>query len=398
MNTKLNKTILCTLVFLCVSAFSSCKEKPDDPPKDTTLQISLSETSVIPNDGLSQFLRIETNSDKEWTINLFPDNSWVSVNRKTGTGSGSVIVTAQSNTQDGKRFATITVAIGELERSVELSQEAAVSVVYEVPFRLELPMVRDSSWYIQHDVGMYALEYDTAQRHAMWVAFVLNKELLATSGSERQNFTFDPKIPRTLQPHEVDYYGEIVIPRYWSTYRYERGHTIASADRRHSQAANDATNYMSNISPHLPEFHNTTGGTGSGGGVWMRLESLVRQWANSCDTLYIVKGGSIISGAPGTEIVEVLYNINRTVVPRYYYMALVQRRGDTFDGIAFWLRQEKGMERRAIARTDVITIRELEQKTGINFFHNLKYALPANPNLEEQVETSQPNWAWWSSL
>ena len=367
----------------------SCREKE----KKVNLEISLREV-VISSAGGSTFLRIETDDDNVWSVTIEQTGNWVTVNPTTGTGSRSAAVVIDRNSGGTERSATIIVTVDKTKRTVVLFQDADVG--QNIPLRLELPLVKDTTWYIQHDIGLFALEYDTAQRHPIWVAYVLNRTLL-TGSIDRQSFTFDPKIPRELQPHEV-IGGVITIPRYWSTYGYERGHIMASADRPFSQEANDQTNFMSNISPHLPEFHNTTGGTGSGGGVWYRLEALVREWAKNCDTLYVVKGGAIVPGAPGTEIVEVLTTLNRTVVPRYYFKALVARRGNDFEGIAFWLEQKKGMARRAVVRTDVITIRELEQKTGINFFHNLKYALPSNPNLEEQVETKTPNWSWWPPL
>jgi len=401
------KITFCFFVLFFVSMTCSCREKE----KEANLEISLRE-SVISNVGGSTFLRVETDDDNVWSVTIEQTDNWVTVNPTTGTGSRSAVVVVSRNPSGTERSATIAVAVGKTKKSVGLLQEpyvpdtSNIPEVREVPFRLELPLVRDTTWYIQHNVEHngstivnFALEYDTAQRHAIWVAYILNAALL--NGSiDRNNFTFDPKIPIAFQPHEINNHGDTVIPRYWtmSDNTYERGHLLASADRPFSQAANDQTNYLSNISPHLREFHNNQGGTGSGSGVWLRLEGLVRTWALNCDTLYVVKGGSIIPGAPGTEIVEILTGINNTVVPRYYFKALVARRGNDFEGIAFWLEQEKGMARRPVARTDVITIRELEQKTGINFFHNLKYALPDNPNLEEQVETRTPNWSWWSSL
>jgi len=244
------------------------------------------------------------------------------------------------------------------------------------------------------------LEYDTAQRHAFWVAYILTTELL--SGSiDRGSFTWDPQIPIELQPHEIRN-GVQSIPRYWTLYGYERGHIMASADRRFSQEANDQSNFFSNISPHLPEFHNSHGGTGSGDGVWLRLENQIRTWArrSDIDTLYVVKGGSILPGAPGTEIKETLYRLNNTVVPRWHFKAIVQRRGDSFYGIAFWLEQYRGMARRPARRTDAITIRELEQLTGINFFPNLRIYGESigQPGLEDTVEDTPINWSRWPGI
>ena len=277
--------------------------------------------------------------------------------------------------------------------------------VLGVPFRLELPLVRDTTWFIQHradGIVNFSLEYDTAQRHAFWIAYVLTSELLTINTERQNNFTFDPKIPREFQPHAIGTSGQIVIPSFWRDYGYERGHIMASRDRRFSQVANSQSNFMSNISPHLPEFHNSHGGTGSGDGVWLRLEHRVRYWAEmpGVDTLYVVKGGAIVPGAPGTNIVEVLYSINRVVVPQHYFKAIVKRMGNSFYGIAFWLEQYRGMARRPARRTDAITIRELEYWTGIDFFPNLRIygEQIGQPDLEDAVENTPINWSRWPGI
>jgi len=307
------------------------------------------------------------------------------------------------------RFRVPTEATGNFRiDDIELNRRRSVlggCPVPGVPFRLELPLVRDTTWFIQHSVDgivNFSLEYDTAQRHAFWIAYVLTSELLTINTERQNNFTFDPKIPREFQPHAIGTSGQIVIPSFWRDYGYERGHIMASRDRRFSQVANSQSNFMSNISPHLPEFHNSHGGTGSGDGVWLRLEHRVRYWAEmpGVDTLYVVKGGAIVPGAPGTNIVEVLYSINRVVVPQHYFKAIVKRMGNSFYGIAFWLEQYRGMARRPARRTDAITIRELEYWTGIDFFPNLRIygEQIGQPDLEDAVENTPINWSRWPGI
>ena len=358
------------------------------------------------NYGQTQALQVRTNL--AWTAEITEGVGYAELSTTSGIGNQTINVTFDPNSGGMPRRANLRVAVKSQE--TDLTQEINLTLIqgqaygnFEryVPFRIELPLVRDTTWFIQHNVGSivnFALEYDTGQRHPFWVAYQLTTAHFGTI--DRQSFTFDPKIPRELQPHEV-IGGEIRIPRYWSTYRYERGHILASADRTFSQAANDQTNFMSNISPHLPEFHNQSGGTGSGQGIWLRLEHQVRSWARmqNIDTLYVVKGGSIVPGAPGTQIAETLHGLNRTVVPRYYFKALVQRRGDSFYGIGFWLRQERGMARRAPTRADARTIRELEHLTGIDFFPNLRIVGEqlGQPNLENDVETTI-NWSRWPGI
>jgi endonuclease G len=376
LNTALHKTILYTLVFFCLAGFSSCKDKKDEGK--VSLEITLSRTDIT-FEQTRLTLTIKTDPPNQaWTAVIEQDGNWSTIDPPSGTKSFAEVVVSENRT-DVPRTASVIVIVGKTERSVELSQGARK--VQEVPFRIELPLVKDSFWFIQHQY--YALEYDTGMRHSVWVAFTFDETTRVNNPnvSRQDNFMFDPKIPSSLQPQDEG--GQF---RFDSRTGYERGHLVASGDRVFNQAANDETFYISNISPHLPEFHGAAG-------VWYNLEFRVQDWAKLCDTLYVVKGGAIYN-----EIVEVLDILNRTVVPKYYYMALVQRRRNEFEGIAFWVEQRKGLAEGQPTRKHVITIRELEQKTGINFFHNLKYVLPGNPNLEEQVETSAPNWSRWTGL
>jgi len=409
MNAVQNKTIFGIILLALLGVATSCgSEETTNLDIGFRLDNTLVEAIVVSAEPSSSFLWIGADDGNTWTVTTNDD--WLSISPAYGTGQLSIIVRYSENTTGENRTGTVTVSVGSTSKSVQLIQRIKGYAVGNpdgyVPFRLELPLVRDSAWFIQHDVNThtgslvnFALEFDTAQRHAVWVAYQLSRGHL--SGSiDRDFFTFDPRIPIDFQPHEVRG-GVQTIPRFWTLYRYERGHIMASADRRSCQIANDQSNFMSNISPHLQEFHNTTGGTGSGQGVWLRLEHLVRDWARmqGVDTLYVVKGGSIIPGVPGTEIKEVLYRINNTVVPRWHFKAIVQRRGDSFDGVAFWLEQYRGMARRPARRTDAITIRELEHLTGINFFPNLSIlgAEIGRPGLEDSVET-MINWSAWPGI
>ena len=402
-----HKTIV-SITLIGLLALTSCNgDEPGAAPLEIGFQLdgAIVEAVVVSGYNSQTFLWIGADADSEWTVAT--DADWLSVMPASGTGQMSVVVSVTENPTDENRAGTITVSVGAVSESAQIIQRIKGYVVGNpdgyVPFRLELPLVRDSSWFILHDVGgvvNFSLEFDTGQRHAIWVAYQLTREHL-TGRIDRDFFAFDPRIPIDYQAHEVRS-GVQTIPRFWTLYGYERGHIMASADRTNCQIANDQSNFMSNISPHLPEFHNTHGGTGSGRGVWLSLEHLVRDWARQqgVDALYVVKGGSIIPGAPGTQIAEVLHSINRTVVPRWHFKAIVQRRGDSYDGIGFWLQQYRGMARRAPTRADARTIRQIEQLTGINFFPNLSIIGDelGRPDLEESVETMPINWARWPGI
>jgi len=238
--------------------------------------------------------------------------------------------------------------------------------------RLEVPQLKDPNWFIQYN--HYALEYDTAQRHSIWVAYVFHADYNQKNVSRTDAWAFCPIIPREYQS---------LSSKSQTFPGYDRGHLIASEDRVFSEIANKETFYFSNISPQLGWFNQQ---------IWKNLEIAVRKWAQApdCDTLYVVTGGAI---NPGIEIIGKLENRNNVTIPKYYFKALVKRKGDNFDGIAFWL-ENKRHESSKVTHEYSMTIRELEELTDINFFPNLNYVISANPKLEEIVETTRDTTKW----
>lgn len=370
--------------------------------------ISISGYTAISNPAQTVRFRVET--ALSWVAEITSGSTFANIVSPTsGTGNGFIDVAFQERNPDSD-IRQITLQVAALDSDEVASIALTQGQIFGnpsryVPFRLELPVVRDSTWFILHEVDgvvNFALEYDTAQRHAFWVAYQLTAEHLL-SDIDRESFTFDPRIPMELQPHQRRN-NLFIVPNFFpSPYGYERGHIMASADRSACQIANNQSNFMSNISPHLPEFHGFIPGQGANSrGIWLHLEHQIRTWArrSDIDRLYVVKGGSIVPGAEGTQIAEVIDSRNRAVVPRWHFKAIVQRRGDSFYGIAFWLEQSRGMARRAPTQADARTIRELEQLTGIDFFPNLRIygEQIGQPNLENTVEDTPINWSRWPGI
>lgn len=69
-------------------------------------------------------------------------------------------------------------------------------------------------------------------------------------------------------------------------------------------------------------------------------------------------------------------------------MALLNKKGDRFKAIAFWLDQSKTYGSKEKLSNYAITVDELEELTGIDFFHNL------NDELESGVEAQFSANAW----
>jgi len=279
------------------------------------------------------------------------------------------IIPAPANQIDTTISAVLTDTIIKI---VEIQPDTLV--INYIPGRIELPEVKDMNWVIQHLT--YAMEYDTAQRHSLWVAYKFYDEYNQKVVNRKDAWAFDPIIPKEYQSLNS-------TKQTFAYAGYDRGHLCASEDRVFNLEANKETFFYSNMSPQLDWFNQQ---------IWKNLEEKVRKWAQAadCDTLYVVTGGAI---NPGVETLGTLTERNNVTIPKYYYKALVKRQGDKFDGIAFWLENKKYNSAK-VTHEYSMTIRELEKLTGINFFPYLRYVFPENPWLEDSVETNLDTEKW----
>jgi len=204
----------------------------------------------------------------------------------------------------------------------------------------------------------YSLSYNEPFEQAEWVAYTLSKEHLTYDNRERPYFIEDPWVATKSAD--------------WRNYKnsgYDRGHLCPAGDRRFSEQAYNETFYTSNISPQNRHFN---------AGLWNRLEMQVRSWAKRYGEVVVVTGGVLEKGLweIGEEGVD---------VPKYFYKIIAKRKGDTIQVIAFLMpNQEKDRP-----LTDfVVTVEDIEEKTGIDFFAEMDNA--TEESLERQVDLS--NW------
>lgn len=255
----------------------------------------------------------------------------------------------------------------------------------DIAARMETPRILSDGLtvVVSHDVAIngkkvvtYELEYDKSKFHSRWVAFRFDGNTRAQSvGRSDEPFMDDPSLSSTLH---IGYKG--FGPG------YDRGHLCASADRLYDRTANEQTFYMSNMSPQLSSFNQ---------GYWVTLESQVQKLGRSktfSDTLYVVKGGTIKEGQIKSYITR--KNGNKVAVPKYYYMALLKVKNGVYHSIAFWMEhKEYGYSYKNKAplseiMSHAVSVNELEQLTGIDFFPNLPDAT------EEKVEDQKDINTW----
>ena len=249
------------------------------------------------------------------------------------------------------------VGITEPKIVVENDDTSLVSAL-EMPYCVGV----DTTFLLRNEAGHYALMYDTTYRQAAWVAYVLTAPITPAVGVHRRDrFVPDPQVlAREWPSAETSDYTHS---------GYDRGHLLPSADRVVSQAANDATFLLSNISPQRPALNR---------GIWSRLEAQVRRWADRYGKVYVVTGPVFAPDAPCLK--------GGVGVPRQFFKALLVEIDGVYYATAFLLPNDTKISG-GIFDYD-LTVDSLEQVTGYDFF----FALP--DSIEESVEAVSDAAVW----
>ena len=258
--------------------------------------------------------------------------------------------------------------------------------------RLEFPKVKGgNSRVIIHttndEYGInYSVEWDCDKRSQRWSCYQMyaanrvqkTKRYYPDQSKGELQYPFDPDLPAG------SYFS---YDPFWGS-GYDHGHICPSADRLYSVTANVQTFYLTNMQPQFNIFNS---------GLWQNMENKLRSWMSTGskaeDTLYVCKGGTIdIVNSEGGVKDPILTTLsNGLIVPKYFFMALLRKSKTGYKGLAFWAEHLKEDHSHDPLSNYVINIRELERRTGIDFFCNLPDAI------EEDVEnTTVENikWLW----
>ena len=210
---------------------------------------------------------------------------------------------------------------------------------------------------VKHE--FYSLSYNEKYEQAEWVAYQLKSEMITRNHFNRPFFIEDNLVPT----HSAD----------WRNYKksgFDKGHLCPAGDMKFSKKAFDDTFFTSNISPQKHDFND---------GVWNRLESKVRYWAQKNNSIYVVTGGVLQENLPeiGRENVA---------VPNAFYKVLLKNDGGNYKMIAFLVPSQDSNEP---LYKFVISTDELEKLTGINFY-------PALPDSVENLLEKNKDYKDWS--
>ena len=203
----------------------------------------------------------------------------------------------------------------------------------------------------------YTVFYDGDRHCPLWTAFAMHSSTWADNGVDRSNkWIADPAIDASWQQPGLDNASAV---------GFSRGHFVASNYRKTTDYQNAQTFYYSNQAPQWQNSFNS--------GVWSSLESKVKDAAPSGrDTLYVVTG-VLFEGTQRT-----LPSGSLSVsVPSHFYKCLMMCGFDASGevvsarGIAYIYTNEAHSGDSYDNPTFVTTIDAIEQRAGLDFFHNV---------------------------
>lgn len=227
-------------------------------------------------------------------------------------------------------------------------------------------LVTPRATYNGQNVRNYTILYDPSRYASLWVAYTLYSGVYGGGGSS--SWTNNPLIPASKQTSVKKSYGEV------NGVTYDRGHQIANADRSET-SMNEQTFYWTNSTPQLSEFN---------AGIWANLEAQARTQASYTDTLYVTTG-PVYKTVGGNESVFTFANTANdskiVPVPNYYYKVLLKVRRSSgvvtaASAIGFWFTHEAHTGENW--QNFAVSVDEIEQKTGFDFFANLPDGVEAS--------------------
>ncbi|MFA6688934.1 MAG: DNA/RNA non-specific endonuclease [Sphaerochaetaceae bacterium] len=231
---------------------------------------------------------------------------------------------------------------------------AAAGTSESIP-NLELPASRPGDQIIRHEG--YTLCYNEEHEQPDWVAYELTREEVYGSEERKDNFRPDPQVA-TGSATLDDYRGS----------GYDRGHLIPAADLKWSAEAMSDSFYLSNMSPQDPQFNR---------GIWGTLEGVVRNFAATEESVYVVTG-PVLTDGPYKTIGK-----NKVSVPKRYYKVVLDYREPEIKAIGFLLPNEGSKKS---VQSFAVSVADVEAATGLDFFPLLPDDIEAR--LERSFDTS----------
>ena len=389
----------------CGLMLTSCDEVKTEVE---VFEISIKNPSVASGKG-QQFVNVKCSGD--WTLALTSEQGevdWARLSATSGTGNKSnVILSYDVNAGEQDRSLKIYLDNGSKSVFCELKQLGSGRHPEDDPDTggdngsgdngsgdngsgnadlsatgwLELPALDNPNLgYYAHHFKMngktyrnYSFGWSQKDRVALWVAYPLCKLYTNGSAGRTNAWALDPLLGEDSAAPFGGYAGD-----------YARGHQLPSADRQCCYEANAQTFYGTNMTPQL-NAHNEK--------IWADLEGKVRGYANTSDTTYVVTGVMV---SASSEIQRDSYG-NKVTVPDAYFKAVLKYSKSStlgaWNAAAFYL--EHRAYSGSVSKEHSMSIDELEEMTGIDFFVNLPAKIGEDQAAKLEAADPANSSVWW---
>ena len=363
--------------------------------QDSVLEVSVKKSTVDAAKG-QQFVSVRCTDD--WTLALLSDEGdvgWASLDVNAGSGNKTnVKLSYETNATAGSRELRIVLDNGKAWTECSMVQLAYGQEQNPTPEPepmpdvdqtkmgwLELPaMDNPNIGYYSHSFSMngktyrnYSFGWSQKDRVALWVAYPLCKFYTNKTVDRTNAWALDPLLGEDSAAPFSGYAGS-----------YARGHQLPSADRLCCYEANAQTFYGTNMTPQL-NAHNE--------GIWSDLEGKVRSIANNSDTTYVVTG-VIVSASSKKETDS--YGKSVTIPDAYFKVLLRYGKSSTlgqWNAAAFYL--EHRSYSGSIGKEHSMSVDELEELTGFDFFVNLPAKVGADQAAKIEAVDPAGVALWW---
>lgn len=229
----------------------------------------------------------------------------------------------------------------------------------------------------------YSVEWDCDKKSQRWSCYIITKNNRAKNTdrykSESNQYPNDPELAASNR-WEKDY-----------IYRsgFDHGHICNSQDRLYSFNANYQTFFLTNMQPQYSVF-NGSHPDHKYKGLWIKMENYLNGFKlNDTDTMYVCKGGTI------DKEENILMRIqNKLIVPKYFFVAVLVKKMNKgqayYKSIGMWFPHTNVYHGDDKLSDYTMSIKDLEAKTGIDFFCNLP------DDIERDVESKKILSDWGS--
>jgi len=206
----------------------------------------------------------------------------------------------------------------------------------------------------------FLLSHSQEHKTPLWVIEHLTAEKVVGVISRYNKFKADPDLKAGNRAELSDY----------SNSGYDRGHMAPAADMKWDRTAMIECFYLSNMVPQVGKNMNR--------GIWKHLEERVRVWAVDRSSVYIFTG-PIFDKTATKSIGE-----NKVSVPTHLYKIIYD--SEKNESVSFVMPNEEIKDNDILKYA--VTIREIEEKTGLDFLSTVE------KTLQDNIETKKASKLW----